>query len=100
MSGFISYPRTETNAFPSTMHLPQLVKRLEDCTAYSSYVDGLLQGGKYMKPKMGNQNDQAHSPIHPVKPADKASMTADEWKVYDLIARHFLACCSKDAVGI
>lgn len=28
MSGFISYPRTETNAFPSTMHLPQLVKRL------------------------------------------------------------------------
>ena len=53
-----------------------------------------------MKPKMGNQNDQAHSPIHPVKPADKASMTADEWKVYDLIARHFLACCSKDAVGI
>ena len=28
MSGFISYPRTETNAFPATMHLPQLVKRL------------------------------------------------------------------------
>ena len=28
MNGFISYPRTETNAFPATMHVPQLVKRL------------------------------------------------------------------------
>jgi DNA topoisomerase-3 len=100
MSGFISYPRTETNAFPATMHLPPLVKRLEGCSAYSSYVEGLLQGGKYMNPKIGNQNDQAHAPIHPVKPAEKASMTAEEWMVYDLITRHFLACCSKDAVGI
>jgi len=24
-----------------------------------------------MKPKVGNQNDQAHSPIHPVKPASQ-----------------------------
>lgn len=53
-----------------------------------------------MKPKIGNQNDQAHAPIHPVKPADKVNLTAEEWKVYDLITRHFLACCSKDAVGI
>jgi hypothetical protein len=28
-----------------------------------------------MKPKVGNQNDQAHSPIHPVKPVDKVSLT-------------------------
>lgn len=27
-SGYISYPRTETNAFPSTMNIPNLVKRL------------------------------------------------------------------------
>lgn len=53
-----------------------------------------------MKPKMGNQNDQAHQPIHPVKSADQTTMTREEWRVYDLIARHFLACCSKDAVGV
>jgi DNA topoisomerase-3 len=53
-----------------------------------------------MKPKVGNQSDQAHSPIHPVKPANRTSMSPEEWKVYDLICRHFLACCSKDAVGI
>ena len=33
-----------------------------------------MEQGKFMKPKMGNQNDQAHAPIHPVKPADRSSM--------------------------
>ncbi len=69
MNGFISYPRTETNSFPATMHVPQLVKRLEHCSTYSAYINNLFENGKYMKPKIGNQNDQAHSPIHPVKPA-------------------------------
>jgi DNA topoisomerase-3 len=26
-------------------------------------------------------------------------MSVDEWRVYELVARHFLACISKDAVG-
>lgn len=30
-----------------------------------------------MKPKVGNQSDQAHSPIHPVKPANKANMSPE-----------------------
>jgi len=30
-----------------------------------------------MKPKSGNQNDQAHTPIHPVKMANKDNFTAD-----------------------
>lgn len=24
---------------------------------------------------------------------------ADEWRVYELVVRHFLACCSRDATG-
>lgn len=52
-----------------------------------------------MNPKVGNKDDQAHSPIHPVKAASQDSLAPLEWKVYDLISRHFLACCSKDAFG-
>lgn len=52
-----------------------------------------------MHPKMGNSDDQAHAPIHPVKPLVKSSVSREEWNVYDLISRHFLACCSKDAIG-
>jgi hypothetical protein len=28
-----------------------------------------------MKPKIGNQNDQAHTPIHPVKAAERSQFT-------------------------
>jgi DNA topoisomerase-3 len=26
-------------------------------------------------------------------------MSFDEWRVYEIISRHFLACISKDAIG-
>ena len=50
-------------------------------------------------PKNGKQDDKAHPPIHPVKFASKQELGFDEWRVYELIARHFLATISKDAVG-
>ena len=56
------------------MNLNNLVERLKNCPSYEEYV-GKLLNGRFMKPKVGNQNDQAHSPIHPVKPADPSSLT-------------------------
>lgn len=50
-------------------------------------------------PRNGKQDDKAHPPIHPVKVAQKGDLGFDEWRVYELVARHFLACISKDAVG-
>ena len=35
MSGMISYPRTETNAFPKTMNLPNIIGRFGGSQAYS-----------------------------------------------------------------
>lgn len=54
-------------------------------------------GGLFKHPRSGNSDDKAHPPIHPVKvyPGEKSG---DEFKIYDLIVRHFLACCSKDAI--
>ena len=44
--------------------------------------------------------DQAHPPIHPVKKVElNALANEDERKVYELVTRHFLACCSHDAIG-
>lgn len=45
----------------------------------------------------GNKSDQAHPPIHPTKPA--SNLNGDEKRIYELITRHFLACCDKDACG-
>jgi DNA topoisomerase-3 len=53
----------------------------------------------YGGPKNGKQDDKAHPPIHPVKNASRNELAPDEWRVYELVARHFLACISKDAIG-
>ena len=39
----------------------------------------------------------AHPPIHPT--AYVQNLDGDKKKLYELVVRHFLACCSKDAVG-
>ena len=75
-----------------------MVERLKG-SIYDPYISKLLDSGKFLQPKVGSKNDQAHSPIHPVKIATQEQLTPEEWKVYDLISRHFFACCSKDAIG-
>jgi DNA topoisomerase-3 len=51
-------------------------------------------------PRRGNQDDKAHPPIHPVKNAERESLEDEkEWKIYELLSRHFLATLSKNAVG-
>jgi DNA topoisomerase-3 len=57
----------------------------------------LLEGDGYQVPKKGKNNDNAHPPIHPTKLV--TDLSGEEKAVYELVVRHFLACCSKDAVG-
>lgn len=100
--GVLSYPRTETNKFKEGTDLLALVKLHESSPQWGDYVSQTLLGsaGKYESPRHGNADDQAHPPIHPTKSMPLASIMDDvERKVYELVTRHFLACCSKDAVG-
>ena len=51
-----------------------------------------------MRPRNGKKNDKAHPPIHPT--AHVNNLTGDDKKVYDLVVRRFLACCSDNAKGL
>lgn len=43
---------------------------------------------------------QAHPPIHPTRSVPLASLTdPQEKQLYELVSRHFLACCAPDATG-
>lgn len=42
-NGYISYPRTETNAFPKTMNLKNLLQRLNGSEQFGPYVKKLLE---------------------------------------------------------
>ena len=95
--GFLSYPRTETTRYNPTINLFQIVNNLCTNNEFGDYAKRVANKELWAGPKRGKHDDNAHPPIHPVKNADKNSLTDPEWKIYDMLARHFLATISKDA---
>ena len=62
------------------------------------YTHSLTQHTHKNTRYQGKNDDMAHPPIHPI--ALPTNLTNPKQKqLYELIVRHFLACCSKDAVG-
>jgi len=99
--GFISYPRTETNIYPRTLNLSKIVKELTRVKDYEAYANSLL--ASEFTPTSGGSTDNAHPPIHPTRGANAWDVTRvfgkeSHWRIYDLIARHFLATLSKPAI--
>ena len=100
--GYISYPRTETDSFQKSINLKELIGYHAPSGEWGSYASNLLSEettNRFLWPRAGSHNDNAHPPIHPVKLIERGELTVEEWKVYELITRHFLACCSQDAKG-
>ncbi|XP_033096293.1 DNA topoisomerase 3-alpha-like [Anneissia japonica] len=93
--GFISYPRTETNIFPKELDLYPLVQEQTQDRQWGGFAAELLQRG--ITPRRGKNTDNAHPPIHPTKYT--GTLQGNDQRIYELICRHFLACCSQDAQG-
>lgn len=103
--GYVSYPRTETDAFKETCDVEELVDRLRGNPAYGPFASSLLDlpaddPRAFLAPRRGVRDDEAHPPIHPTKGIVAGELSDPrEVAVYELIARHFLACCGRDATG-
>jgi DNA topoisomerase III len=102
--GIISYPRTETQIFDESIDLPALVSLHAAHPMWGAVVQDMLRdpGGKFELPRRGEKHDHAHPPIHPLKcllRGDPDLGSENHWKVYELIVRHFLGCCHRDARG-
>ncbi|CAK8696344.1 unnamed protein product [Clavelina lepadiformis] len=95
--GYISYPRTETNIFPKDIDLRRLVEDQTQHPIWGDFSQRLLELDGGPTPRNGRSTDKAHPPIHPTK--FTCSLTGNEAKIYELITRHFLACCHRDAQG-
>lgn len=98
--GILSYPRTETNFFKEGFELQALINDHREHSQWGGFARRLLDDGLFEWPKAGGKDDQAHPPIHPTKSVELNSLANDEERnVYELVSRHFLACCAKDARG-
>ncbi|XBH57880.1 DNA topoisomerase 3-alpha [Aegilops tauschii subsp. strangulata] len=101
-AGFISYPRTETDSFSPNTDLHAIVREQVDHPDWGTYAQRLLNPEErlWRNPSNGGHDDKAHPPIHPTKfSTGENNWSPDHKKVYELVVRHFLACCSQPAVG-
>lgn len=99
--GYISYPRTETEKFrPDFNHRTLLEQFTALDTEFGMYANKLLNEDGYQNPRAGQHDDQAHPPITPCKAIDPETINdPNQRSVYVLVVKHYMACCSRDAVG-
>ncbi len=91
--GLISYPRTDNTVYPASLDLKGLLNNLGKDAQYSGFVKEILN--KPLNPSRGGKETTDHPPIYPSGYSDK--LTGMEKKIYDLVARRFLATLYRDA---
>lgn len=91
-AGFISYPRTETDGFPSSMNINQFIEQQINDPRWGTHANKVLSGEMWQRPRNGGHDDKAHPPIHPTKYMSGAQGgDPAKHKVYEFIVRRFLA---------
>ncbi len=100
LEALISYPRTNSQKLPPTIDYGSIVSSLTRLRAggLGELAARLLsEAGSRLQPVQGRKDDPAHPAIHPTGELPRRRLTADEWRIYDLIVRRFLAAFSKPA---
>lgn len=87
-AGYISYPRTSSQKLPDKIGYREIIEALK--SVYGELAKSLLKGE--LKPREGEKNDPAHPAIYPTASVpDYQKLEVQEKRLYDLIARRFLA---------
>ncbi len=90
MNGLISYPRVDNTVYPRSLDLRGCVRTLAAVPQYAPTCQQLLSQDKLTATR-GKQETTDHPPIYPTAAADPDKLQPAEWKLYNLIARRFLA---------
>ncbi|VVC03709.1 Reverse gyrase 1 [Candidatus Burarchaeum australiense] len=94
-ASFISYPRTSSQKLPEKLNHPKLLSVLGRNEAYKELAAKLIATGR-TKPHEGKKEDPAHPAIHPI--SGSRPNEEREGKLFDLIARRYLACFAEPAM--
>ena len=95
-SGYISYPRTETTAYPPSFDLIAALSEQAEHPNWGRMVTWLLSSGR-VGPPQGGKDVGDHPPITPMRAAPRDEFSkGNEWKIYDYVTRHFIASLHDD----
>ncbi len=96
MNGLTSYPRVDNTVYPASLDLGAILDTLAEVPVYRQYAKQILAAGK-LTPTRGAKETTDHPPIHPTGAGDTDKLKPEEWKLYNLIARRFMATLSGPA---
>ncbi|MEW5761018.1 MAG: DNA topoisomerase I [Candidatus Thermoplasmatota archaeon] len=88
MNGYISYPRTDNTVYPKTLDLNGTIKKFFN-SEFKEFAEELHR--KIYGPSKGKVFATDHPPIYPTEALYKEKLTADNWRIYELIVRRFFA---------
>jgi DNA topoisomerase-1 len=94
--GYISYPRTDNTVYPRSLDLREVLGYLKRVEGAGHYAERLLGAGK-LSPTRGKRETTDHPPIYPTGYASRKALREDQWKIYQLVVRRFLATLSGPA---
>ena len=89
LNGLISYPRTSSQKLPASINYKEILKKV----ASEFNVKNLI---KRKAPIEGKKSDPAHPAIYPT--GEFQILAGDDKKLYELIAKRFLAAFCEDAL--
>jgi len=91
--GYISYPRTDNTVYPRSLDLREILGYLKRVEGVGTHAERFL-GADKLSPTRGKRETTDHPPIYPTGYASKKALRDDQWKVYQLVVRRFLATLS------
>jgi DNA topoisomerase I len=94
--GYISYPRTDNTVYPRSLDLREVLGQLKRVEGVGQYAEKLLASDK-LSPTRGKRETTDHPPIYPTGYASRKALRDDQWKIYQLVVRRFLATLSGSA---
>ena len=97
MDGYISYPRVDNTVYPSSLDLAETVRTISGNPAYDPFCQKLLAKGE-LHATRGKKETTDHPPIYPTAKATPDDLAPADYKLYNLVARRFLATLSDPAV--
>ncbi|MDO8914954.1 MAG: DNA topoisomerase I [Coriobacteriia bacterium] len=89
LGGLISYPRVDNTVYPPSLDLNGALKALQAVPVYREHVTAILAAPLHAT--RGAKETTDHPPITPTGAADPEKLDAQQWKIYNLVARRFMA---------
>ncbi len=99
MNGYISYPRVDNTVYPASLDLRELLGELSASPELGGLCRSILAQEKIV-PTRGRKESTDHPPIHPTAAVARDKLEPQDWKIYELVFRRFLATLAPAALTL